>query len=124
MGPLAGAGDTFAQAVTDGPLLLAVVVAVLAGLVSFLSPCVLPLVPGYLSYVTGLTGAELGETAPARVGPGEPIQAGAINLTGRLVLRVVARSEDSAVAAIARLMEAGAQSRSRYVRLADRAAPA
>ncbi len=66
MGPLAGAGDTFAQAVTDGPLLLAVVVAVLAGLVSFLSPCVLPLVPGYLSYVTGLTGAELGETAPAR----------------------------------------------------------
>ncbi|MFM2437432.1 MAG: hypothetical protein RLZ55_241, partial [Actinomycetota bacterium] len=49
--------------VTDGSLLLAVGVAVLAGLVSFLSPCVLPLVPGYLSYVTGLTGAELGVTA-------------------------------------------------------------
>jgi cytochrome c-type biogenesis protein len=45
--------------VTDGPLLLAVPVAALAGLVSFASPCVLPLVPGYLSYVAGLTGSEL-----------------------------------------------------------------
>ena len=51
------------QTVTSGSLLLAAVVAVLAGLVSFASPCVLPLVPGYLSYVTGLTGADLG-TAP------------------------------------------------------------
>lgn len=42
-----------------GSLLLAVPVALLAGLVSFLSPCVLPLVPGYLSYVTGLSGADL-----------------------------------------------------------------
>ncbi|MDQ1249540.1 MAG: Cytochrome c biosis protein CcdA [Actinomycetota bacterium] len=49
--------------VTDGSLLLAIPVAMLAGLVSFLSPCVLPLVPGYLSYITGLTGAELGITA-------------------------------------------------------------
>jgi cytochrome c-type biogenesis protein len=47
--------------ITDGPLLLALPVAALAGLVSFLSPCVLPLVPGYLSYVTGLTGADLAE---------------------------------------------------------------
>lgn len=47
--------------VTDGPLLLALPVAALAGLVSFLSPCVLPLVPGYLSYVTGLTGVDLAE---------------------------------------------------------------
>lgn len=50
--------------VTDGPLLLAVPVAALAGLVSFASPCVLPLVPGYLSYVAGLSGAELAERAP------------------------------------------------------------
>lgn len=48
--------------VTDGPLLLAVPVAALAGLVSFASPCVLPLVPGYLSYVAGLSGSELAET--------------------------------------------------------------
>jgi cytochrome c-type biogenesis protein len=43
----------------DGPLLGAVAVAVLAGLASFLSPCILPPVPGYLSYVTGLAGADL-----------------------------------------------------------------
>lgn len=52
-------GETFAELAKGGPLLLAVGVAALAGLVSFLSPCVLPLVPGYLSYVTGLAGAEL-----------------------------------------------------------------
>lgn len=71
--------DTFVEAVTDGPLLLALPVAAAAGLVSFLSPCVLPLVPGYLSYVTGLSGAELGDQRPVpaaspavRPGPGAP----------------------------------------------------
>jgi Cu2+-exporting ATPase len=63
-----------------------------------------------------------GETAPQRAERGSAIPAGALSLTGRLVLRAVARVEDSALAEIARLMEAGAQSRSRYVRLADRAA--
>ncbi|MEA2484730.1 MAG: cytochrome c-type biosis protein [Thermoleophilaceae bacterium] len=58
-----GLGDDFARAVTDGPLLLALPVAAAAGLVSFLSPCCLPLMPGYLSYVTGLAGSEL--SAPA-----------------------------------------------------------
>lgn len=47
-----------AQLVVDGPLLIAGLVAALAGLVSFLSPCVLPLVPGYLSYLAGLVGPE------------------------------------------------------------------
>ncbi|MER7131459.1 cytochrome c biogenesis CcdA family protein [Streptosporangium saharense] len=42
--------------VASGSLLLALPIAVAAGLVSFLSPCVLPLVPGYLSYVTGMSG--------------------------------------------------------------------
>jgi cytochrome c-type biogenesis protein len=51
--------DSFVSAVTDGPLLVAAPVAAIAGLVSFLSPCCLPLVPGYLSYVTGLSGADL-----------------------------------------------------------------
>lgn len=41
--------------VASGSLVLALPIAVLAGLVSFLSPCVLPLVPGYLSYVTGMS---------------------------------------------------------------------
>ena len=49
---------SFTHAVNDGPLLVAVGVAALVGLVGFLSPCVLPLVPGYLSYVAGLSGAD------------------------------------------------------------------
>lgn len=44
--------------VMSGPLALAALLATAAGLVSFLSPCVLPLVPGYLSYVAGISGAE------------------------------------------------------------------
>jgi cytochrome c-type biogenesis protein len=48
-----------ARLAESGPLVLALGVAALAGLASFLSPCVLPLVPGYLSYVTGLAGADL-----------------------------------------------------------------
>ncbi|MFD6713008.1 cytochrome c biogenesis CcdA family protein [Micromonospora chalcea] len=52
-------GETFRQLAESGPLLFAVGAAALAGLVSFLSPCVLPLMPGYLSYVTGLAGADL-----------------------------------------------------------------
>jgi cytochrome c-type biogenesis protein len=59
---LAGAADT----VSSGSLLLAVPIAVLAGVVSFFSPCVLPLVPGYLSYVTGLSGADLAEEQQGR----------------------------------------------------------
>lgn len=63
-----------------------------------------------------------GETSLAPVGIGSALYAGALNLTGRLVMTATARSEDSTLAAIARLMEAGAQSRSAYVRLADKAA--
>jgi cytochrome c-type biogenesis protein len=56
-------GETFAGLVTDGPLLVAAAVAALVGLISFASPCVLPLVPGYLSYVTGLVGSGTGAEA-------------------------------------------------------------
>jgi cytochrome c-type biogenesis protein len=52
-------GESFAEMARSGPLLLAIGAAALAGLVSFLSPCVLPLMPGYLSYVTGLAGSDL-----------------------------------------------------------------
>ncbi|MFC4334931.1 cytochrome c biogenesis CcdA family protein [Salininema proteolyticum] len=44
---------------SSGPLLAGAAVAALAGLVAFLSPCTLPLMPGYVSYVTGLSGADL-----------------------------------------------------------------
>jgi len=52
-------GEWFQQTAGSGALVLAIPVAVLAGLVSFFSPCVLPLLPGYLSYATGLSGADL-----------------------------------------------------------------
>lgn len=48
-----------AETVASGSLIFAMVLAFAAGIVSFASPCVLPLAPGYLSYVTGLTGAEI-----------------------------------------------------------------
>lgn len=63
----ASVGERFGEAVLSGALVVAVPVALLAGLVSFLSPCVVPLVPGYLSYVTGLSGAELAGGRRARV---------------------------------------------------------
>ncbi|WP_353650403.1 cytochrome c biogenesis CcdA family protein [Nakamurella sp. A5-74] len=54
---MSGLTDT----VASGPFLVAGGLAVAAGFVSFASPCVLPLVPGYLSYLTGLVGAENSE---------------------------------------------------------------
>lgn len=71
------AAEGFADTVTDGPLLIAFAVAALAGLLSFLSPCVLPLVPGYLSYLTGLTGSTLDRgTAGGAADPAEISAAG------------------------------------------------
>jgi hypothetical protein len=46
------------ELVTSGPLMVAIPVAMAAGLVSFLSPCCLPLLPGYLAYVSGSAGAD------------------------------------------------------------------
>ncbi|MGB3773388.1 MAG: cytochrome c biogenesis CcdA family protein [Rhodococcus sp. (in: high G+C Gram-positive bacteria)] len=51
-------GEAFQSAAASGPLLLALGACVLAGLVSFASPCVVPLVPGYLSYLAGVVGAD------------------------------------------------------------------
>lgn len=65
--PVAAVNNRFAEVVLDGSFLLAAPVALLAGLVSFLSPCVLPLVPGYLGYVTGLSGTALQERARSRM---------------------------------------------------------
>lgn len=55
------------QTVYSGALLIALPIAVLGGLVSFFSPCVLPLVPGYLSYVTGVGGTDLAEARRGRM---------------------------------------------------------
>jgi cytochrome c-type biogenesis protein len=77
---LADVGDSFAQAATSGSLLAAVPVAVLAGLVSFASPCVLPLVPAYVGYVGGMSAASAPRPArPTRrpavaaAAPGGPV---------------------------------------------------
>ena len=48
-------GGYFAETVNSGALLIAAPLAMIAGIVSFISPCILPLVPGYLGYVSGLT---------------------------------------------------------------------
>jgi cytochrome c-type biogenesis protein len=69
--------------ISSGPLLLAMPVAAAAGAVTFLSPCCLPLVPGYLSYITGMSAtstvtetetpaeAAVGETAVGETAAGE-----------------------------------------------------
>lgn len=59
----------------DGPLLLAAGVSLLAGVISFASPCVVPLVPGYLAYLAALVGAE---APPVTTPPAKP----ATNATG------------------------------------------
>lgn len=55
----ASIGSWFASTALDGSLLLAIPIALIAGGVSFFSPCVLPLLPGYLSYLTGLSAADI-----------------------------------------------------------------
>jgi len=70
------------QLVMNGPLILAVPVAAAAGAITFASPCCLPLIPGYLSYVAGMSGAgaeRAGAAAPrpAAEEPSQPAGAGA-----------------------------------------------
>ena len=62
-----------------------------------------------------------GESAPQPVGPGAVVHAGAINLGAALQVRLTHVAEDTALARIAQLMDEAGQSRSHYVRIADRA---
>jgi Cu2+-exporting ATPase len=62
-----------------------------------------------------------GESAPEPAGPGAVVHAGAINLAAPLRVRLTRVAEDTALAEIARLMDEAGQSRSTYVRIADRA---
>jgi len=76
--------------VSAGPLLLAIPVAAAAGAVTFLSPCVLPLVPGYLSYITGMSGASVATDRGAPrpdAEPGEAGQAGVAVKVGTAAVR-------------------------------------
>ena len=56
------------QIVVDGNVVVALAVAALAGFVSFASPCVLPLVPGYLSYMSGVSGQDVEQRGDRRAG--------------------------------------------------------
>ncbi len=72
--------------------------------------------------VSSLDNAMLtGESTPEAVKIGDAVHAGAINLTSPIQVRVTAVSSDTVIAEIARLMDEAGQSRSRYVRIADRA---
>ena len=62
-----------------------------------------------------------GESAPEAAGVGSLVHAGAINLGAALRIRLTRTAEDTAIAEIARLMDEAGQSRSHYVRIADRA---
>ena len=78
--------------VTYGPLLVAIPVAMAAGLVSFLSPCCLPLVPGYLAYVTGTSGADADAVTSSANGPdygGQPTSTGATATLVRIRRRLI-----------------------------------
>ena len=74
------------QTANDGSLLLALPLAVVAGLVSFFSPCVIPLLPGYLSYATGLSGADL---AAGRGGRGRMLAGAVLFVLGFSVVFVM-----------------------------------
>ena len=71
-------GQTFQQTVSGGPILLALGACLLAGLVSFASPCVIPLVPGYLAYLASVVGAE---RPPATAAAAEKQRAATATLT-------------------------------------------
>lgn len=71
-------GETFQQTVSSGPILLALGACILAGLVSFASPCVIPLVPGYLAYLASVVGAE---RPPSTVEAAEKRRAATATLT-------------------------------------------
>lgn len=91
----ASVSSTFADAAAAGPLLLGVLAAALAGLVSFASPCVVPLVPGYMSYLAGLVGGEtrLDEkhgAVVARTRQGRVVGAAALFILGFTVVFVLA----------------------------------
>ncbi len=62
--------SSIGELVFSGPLLLALPIALAAGFVAFASPCVLPLVPGYLGYVSGFTGSTTTKRPTTRSGGG------------------------------------------------------
>ncbi|CAN5122331.1 cytochrome c biogenesis protein CcdA [soil metagenome] len=59
--------DWFATTTSSGTMLFAVPIAILAGFVSFASPCIIPLLPGYFSYITGMAATDLATARRSRM---------------------------------------------------------
>ncbi|HYB34773.1 MAG TPA: cytochrome c biogenesis CcdA family protein [Mycobacterium sp.] len=78
----------FTEIAAAGPLLLALAVCVLAGLVSFASPCVVPLVPGYLSYLAAVVGVNAADGARAVKGSAKAPPAARWRVAGSAALFV------------------------------------
>ncbi|MDA8318985.1 MAG: sulfite exporter TauE/SafE family protein [Actinomycetota bacterium] len=98
------------QLVMNGPLILAVPVAAAAGAITFISPCCLPLIPGYLSYVTGMSGADaerpVAGVPPSPAGDGD---AASSLLSGAAPAATISRTTAVAPAAAAPGTAAGTQ---------------
>ncbi|MCZ3385695.1 MAG: cytochrome c biogenesis protein CcdA [Actinomycetia bacterium] len=69
-----------AETVVGGSLLLAAVFAFAAGVISFASPCILPLVPAYMGYITGMVGVDLGDVKRGRLVLGTALFVGGFTL--------------------------------------------
>jgi cytochrome c-type biogenesis protein len=72
--------------ILSGPVLLAIPVAAAAGAVTFLSPCCLPLVPGYLSYLTGMSGAAANDRRREPAASPAPAEVASVAAGGSLAL--------------------------------------
>jgi cytochrome c-type biogenesis protein len=101
--------------VSSGPVLLAIPVAAAAGAVTFLSPCCLPLVPGYLSYLTGMSGTAVAEAGtPESATASEPASGGASGMRPA-TLALADGGSTIAAATLTRSRPATAQARGRVV---------
>lgn len=96
--------DSITELATSGPLLLAAGLALLAGMISFASPCVVPLVPGYLAYLAALVGAD----APAVNAAEVDAKANAVKATGDVDSAPAAEAVDATPAKQGRYRVVGA----------------
>ncbi|MCI6206744.1 MAG: cytochrome c biogenesis CcdA family protein [Corynebacterium glucuronolyticum] len=83
-------GETFAGIAASGPLILGLLAAACAGLVSFASPCVVPLVPGYISYLAGIVGGDVGREGVKKGSRGRVALAALLFIIGFTVIFVLA----------------------------------
>ncbi|HWU57599.1 MAG TPA: cytochrome c biogenesis protein CcdA, partial [Microbacteriaceae bacterium] len=81
--------DGIGSLISSGPLVLAIPIAVLAGLVSFASPCILPLVPGYLAYIGGFSDGRTSAPKGDRAGRNRLLLGVALFVLGFAVVFVV-----------------------------------